>query len=125
MPMPKIQVRFSADVHPVDAQWRVECARGKLVSCQYYTRYWFKLQLLNTYNNMPQLTDARLNSTVILANLSTNTEITNILRGLGLLLNQPFRICAINFCCVIVQCQSTRIGISRAVADTITVHTLD
>ena len=79
------------------------------------------MQVLNTGISLPRLIDVCPNTVVKLATLP-NTDTRQILRSFGLPSTQPFRICAVNHCCVIVQYGFTRIGIARNVAETISVH---
>jgi Fe2+ transport system protein FeoA len=74
--------------------------------------------------SMLRLSDVCPNTVVMLADLP-DADTLDILRSLGLLSPRPFRICAVNPCCVIVQCDNTRIGIARRVADIITVRVLE
>lgn len=82
------------------------------------------MQVLNTGISMPRLIDVCPNTVVKLATLP-NDDTRQILHSLGLSSTQPFRICAVNHCCVIVQCGFTRIGIARDMAKTINVHLVE
>lgn len=67
-----------------------------------------------------RLTDLEVGATARMLDAAVDTELRTLLRALGLTDNSPLRVCKRGEPCV-VQVRATRIGISRRIAQHITV----
>ena len=67
-----------------------------------------------------KLTDLEVGATARMLDAAVDTELRTLLRALGLTDNSPLRVCKRGEPCV-VQVRATRIGISRRIAQHITV----